>query len=296
VKATRWTYLRPSEIIRHINEAGIEVSHKVVKRLLHKAGLGQRQMAKKASFKENVPGRDEQFKLINTCRSAYLSQNYPVLSIDVKKKELLGKFFRKGQVISNQSIECYTHDFPSYSDGTVVPYGVYDVGKNQGYMILGQSADTAQFNVACLRLYWEIFGSKIYTSNEPILLLLDGGGSNASSNRLFKQELQDWADEIQRVIQVAHYPAYCSKYNPIEHRLFPFITKAWQGVMLDNIQTMKQLIEQRTQNTKSGIKIFVEKIEQVFEKGVTVLDNYLDDCNIVFGEINKKLNYHVIPI
>lgn len=268
----------------------------VVNRLLDHAGIGHRKMAKVETMKHEIEGRDEQFRIIQAYKSMFLDNGYPVFSIDVKKKEMLGRFYRPGQVLSNKEFTCYDHDFSSYAQGKVVPYGVYDIARNEGYMLLGQSPDTAEFNVACLRQYWKNHGANIYPSDSPILLLSDGGGSNASSNRLFKQELQDWADEIGRVIRVAHYPPYCSKYNPIEHRLFPFITKAWEGVMLDNVETMIHLIETRTRNLKCGIKIIAESINLVFKKGIKVLDNYLDACNIIHDSVNEKWNYQIVPM
>jgi Rhodopirellula transposase DDE domain len=296
VNATRWTYLRTSEIKNHLKDKGLQVSRSVIKRLVQKAGLGRRKMSKKLTMKKEIDGRNEQFEVISKQKAEHLSKGYAVLSIDTKSKENLGMFYRDGQITSSEPINCYDHDFTSFSSGRVVPYGVYDVGLNAGYMILGSSADTAEFNVACLRQYWADYGSKNYTNNEPILILADGGGSNASANRLFKQEIQGFADHIGRVIRIAHYPPYCSKYNPIEHRLFPYITKAWEGVMLDSRDTMKQLIEQRTKHLKSGLKIIVDFIEETFKKGVTVFDDYMDYLDINFDEINPKWNYTLSPL
>lgn len=296
VAGVRWTYLRSSELVEQLLNREIQVSVYVIDRLLAQAGIGRRKLAKKETMKADIPGRDDQFKIIQGYKSSFLQNGYPVLSLDVKKKEMLGRFYRSGQVYGDQEITCYDHDFASFSTGKVVPYGVYDVGRNEGHMLLGQSADTAEFNLACLRQYWDHHGSKIYDGDHPILLLVDGGGSNGSTNRLFKQELQDWVDEIGRIVRVAHFPPYCSKYNPIEHRLFPFITRAWEGVMLDSLQTMIQLIESRTRNLKCGIKIFVEAMTRVFHAGVAVFDNYLESCNIIHDPVNGKWNYQVIPI
>jgi hypothetical protein len=291
VDASRWTYLNTNEIKNILIEKGFSVGARVVKRLLNTANLGQRMMSKVVTMKENIDGRNEQFEKIAEYKNEYLTKGYPVLSIDAKKKEQLGRFKRNGQVLSNQPVTCYDHDFPSFSSGKVIPFGIYDVGRNEGHVLLGQSDDTAEFNVACLRQYWEMHGSKHYTNDEPILILADGGGSNASANRLFKQELQMFADEFGRTIRVAHYPPYCSKYNPIEHRLFPWITKAWDGVMLDSEDTMAKLVVERTRHMKSTIKVIVDKIEETFQKGVKVMEGYLDYLDIQFDEINPKWNY-----
>jgi Rhodopirellula transposase DDE domain len=296
VVGVRWTYLNKNEIVGNLMEKGIQAGRGIVARLLGNADLGQRKISKALTMKEEIAGRNEQFEQIAAYKKEYLGNDWPVLSIDTKKKEQLGRFYREGQVLSDKAVKSNDHDFPSFSPGKVVPYGVYDVGRNEGHLLLGQSDDTAEFNVACLRQYWEVHGAALYHNNEPILVLADGGGSNASANRLFKQELQVFADDIGRPIRVAHYPPYCSKYNPIEHRLFPFITKAWNGVMLDGIDTMVRLVEERTKNLKSKIKISVCKIEKAFKKGVTVYDDYLEHMDIVFDEINKKWNYWITPL
>lgn len=296
MKGIRWTYLNTSEIRDRLTQESYSVSKEVVDGLLRKLGLGKRQMKKDRVMKDNITGRDEQFEIINNYRDYYLSRGYAVLSVDVKKKEMLGSFRRGGQIWCNEALNSYDHDYASFSNGKVVPHGIYDLGRQEGYLTLGQSADTAEFNVACLRKYWEGHGSKIYPPQAPILLLLDGGGSNSSRIRLFKQELQEWADEWGMNIRVAHYPPYCSKYNPIEHKLFPIVTRSWKGLMLDTVDTMAKLIEERTKDLASGLKIFVDTIDQVFEKGVNVFDDYLDYCNIKFDAQNPHWNYRVLAM
>lgn len=296
VEGVKWTYLKRSEIKSRLAAKGYQISRRVLRRLLRLAELGQRKLFKNRIMKQHIAGRDEQFEMIRSYRNYYLARGYAVISVDVKKKEVLGPYFRAGQLMSTGSVECYDHDFNSFSSGKVVPHGIYDLGRNEGYITLGQSADTAEFNVACLRQYWQEHGAKVYPAHMPVLLLLDGGGSNGSRNRLFKQELQEWADEFGLNIRVAHYPPYCSKYNPIEHRLFPFITRALEGVMLDSVQTIKKLIEERTEDLACGLRIFVSHLEQTFEKGVTVFDDYLEHCRIKFEKKNRTWNYRVAPM
>jgi len=296
MQGIRWTYLTTSEISQRLIQAGLRVSRAVIEGLLDKLGLGKRQMKKDRIMKDDIIGRDKQFKIIDSYRRYYLGRGYAVLSVDVKKKEMLGAFRRNGQIWCEEALNAYDHDYASVSNGQVVPHGIYDLGRREGYLTLGQSADTAEFNVTCLRKYWAEHGSKLYPPQNPIILLLDGGGSNSSRVRLFKQELQEWADEWNLNIRVAHYPPYCSKYNPIEHKLFPAVTRAWQGLMLDTVETMVRLIEQRTQHLTSGLKIFVDTIDQVFERGVNVFDNYLDYCNIIFDKINPQWNYRILAM
>jgi len=256
MKGVRWAYLATSEIKDHLTRAGHSVGRDTVDVLLRKLGLGKRQMKKDKVMKDNIAGRDEQFEIINSYRDYYLCRGYAVLSVDVKKKEMLGPFRRSGQVWCDDALNAYGHDYASFSNGKVVPHGIYGLGRKEGYLTLGQSADTAEFNVACLRKYWKEHGSKIYPAQTPVLLLLDGGGPNSSRVRLFKQELQEWADEAGINIRVAHYPPYCSKYNPIEHRLFPIVTRSWRGLMLDTVDTIAKLIEERAKNLASGVKVF----------------------------------------
>ena len=295
VSAQKWTYLNAREISVLLLKKGMDVCAKVVKRLLKKLGIGKRKLSKKETMRK-AENRNEQFMKINNYKKYYLSRGYGVFSIDTKKKELLGPFYRSGELYSEREVKCYDHDFSSFSTGKIVPYGIYDLGRNEGYVRIGQSADTAEFSVSCLRHYWEKYGSGIYNKNNPILILADGGGSNGSRNRLFKQELQDWADEENLKIRVCHYPPYCSKYNPIEHRLFPSITNALKGVMLDSVETAVDLIETRTKLASSKLKVFVDKTNEIFEKGIKVFDNYLDYCDIRFDQELGKWNYRILPM
>lgn len=296
VAGVKWTHLSTRELTTELVKQGYGVCEHVVKRLLVEQKLGHRSLSKSQTMKDHIPNRNEQFVKISKLRDHYLSRGYTVLSMDVKKKEETGRFYRPGKAWSVSPVRCYDHDFNSFSSGRVTPHGIYDLGRNEGFITLGQGADTAQFNVACLRKYWKEQGSYKHKEGSPILILLDGGGSNGSRNRLFKQEMQDWADEYGLNVRVAHYPPYCSKYNPIEHRLFPAITRAWNGVMLDGPQTMSELITQRLSNLKSGLQIGVGIMEQTFEKGVKVYDDFLNYCNIVHDPDLPKWNYRILAM
>ena len=295
IKEQKWTYLNAREIGDLLSEKGFSICAKVVKRILKKMGIGQRQLSKKQTMRE-TENRDEQFTKVNNYKKYYLSHGFAVLSIDTKKKELLGAFHRCGKLYSEKEAKCYDHDFPSFATGKAVPYGIYDIGRNEGYMRIGESADTAEFSVSCLKHYWKKYGSKIYDLDNPILIFADGGGSNGSRNRLFKQQLQNWADEENLNIRICHYPPYCSKYNPIEHRLFPTITNALKGVMLDSVETIVDLIGKRTKLARSKLKVFIDKTDQVFETGIKVADNYLNYCNIKFDNELRKWNHRIFPI
>lgn len=297
MSATRWTYLLPSEIGERLLIKGLGTSQAVLKRILVSQGIGSRKLSKQEAIAYPDPEkRNQQFLNIASLKDLYLVNGYPVLSIDVKKKELLGRLFRNGQILCNEAVTCLDHDFKSSSTGVGIPLGIHNEGRREAHVYINDSNDTAEFNVACLRRYWQTTGRHLYQNNEPILLLVDGGGSNSSTNRLYKQELQEFADETRREIRVAHLPPYCSKYNPVEHKLFPFITKAWSGVLLDTVSTMINLVKIRCDNLKCGLKIIAEEIKGVFQKGVTVFDDYLEYCNIVHDEVNPKWNYRIIPM
>lgn len=296
MNGNRWTYLSVTEIQRLLEQKDYKSCWHVINSIISKLGYGQRSLAKKEVMKKEDGDRDQQFKIINGYKEYYLARSYPVLSVDTKKKELLGRFYRSGTCFVNGERSCYDHDFPSFATGKVVPHGIYDIGKNKGHITLCNSKDTAEFNVDCLREYWEKIGRYNYPPGVPILLLLDGGGSNGCTNRLFKQELQDWADEAGLNIRVAHYPAYCSKYNPIEHRLFPAITKFWKGVMLDSMETMKNLISTRGQLLKKELTVSVSILDRVYETGIKVYDDFMESCDIRFDSILSKRNYRVMAM
>lgn len=289
----RWTYLTMREIADKLLELGFQVGTRIIKRLLKKHKMGKRKIAKVQTMK-TVVGRNEQFEKIGQLQEQYLAKGYAVLSMDVKKKEYLGNFYRAGSTYGQAAQVSYDHDYNSFATGRLVPHGIYDLQRREGYLTLGTSADTAEFAADCLKAWWLHYGQHHYDKTHPILMLCDGGGSNGSRNRLFKEGLQKLSNELDITIRIAHYPPYCSKYNPIEHCFFPFITRFWQGVKLDGVQTAQQLIEQRSQMVEK-IKIFVNVMEQQYLKGRKIAKDFLQDCNIVFDQVLGKWNYVVKP-
>lgn len=289
----RWTYLNMREIGIKLMEMGFKVGKKVIKRLLKKHKMGKRKIAKRQTMKITV-NRNEQFEKIESLQRQYVAKGYAVLSMDVKKKEYLGNFYRAGSTYGQQAQVSYDHDYNSFARGCLVPHGIYDLQRQEGYLHLGLSADTAEFATDCLKDWWHSHGQHHYAKENPILILCDGGGSNGSRNRLFKKELQKLVNQLGITIRIAHYPPYCSKYNPIEHRFFPFITRFWQGVKLDSIKTAQQLIEQRSLMIDT-IKISVTTMENQYQKGKQVAKDFLNDCNIVFDQVLGKWNYVVKP-
>ena len=246
--------LKPKEISQRMRDLGCHVRRRIVRKLMKKNGFVLRQSQKKKSYKQH-PNRNEQFEKIKVLKEKHQNSGQPVISIDTKKKALLGNFYRKGELYSQSTIEVLDHDFPSYSEGKVVPHGIYDIGLNKARINLGNSKDTTEFACDSLRAWWDEEGKSDYPDAKEILILCDGGGSNPARSPLFKYDLQELSSSIGLKITVAHYPSYCSKHNPIEHRVFPHVTCACEGVVFDSIDTVKELISKTS--TETGLKVTV---------------------------------------
>jgi len=290
----RWTNLRAWEIVDALkNEYGIKVSRNVVCQLLKKHGYCLRKAQKRQSMKKSVPDRNEQFDNIVKLRSSYMEASNPVISMDTKKKEHLGNFYRDGRLYTLEELKVYDHDFPSFAEGVVIPHSLYDLQLNIGYVQVGTSRDTSEFACDSFRHWWYDYGCKNYPNATSILVLCDGGGSNSSRHYLFKQDLQILADEIGIEIRIAHYPPYCSKFNPIEHRLFPHITRACQGVVFSSLELVTDLISKT--RTQKGLKVFVHVIDKVYQTGRKVSETFKSTMRIVFDKTLSKWNYCAIP-
>ena len=288
-----WTNLRPREIAelmtQHVQEP---VSRRVVRQLLKRHGFVRRQSQKKKSLKTH-PERNAQFERIRQLKGQYLAGGQPVVSIDTKKKEMLGNFYRDGKLHTRQTIEVLDHDFPSYSEGKVVPHGIYDIALNKAHVNLGTSRDTTEFACDSLAHWWHSRGRLDHAQAKQLLILCDGGGSNPSQSPLFQQDLQSLANRTGLEIRIAHYPPYCSKHNPIEHRVFPHITRACEGVVFSSVPLVKHLIE-RT-NTRTGLRVSVDILDKVYEVGRKAADCLKSSLQVVSDAVLPKWNYVVFP-
>ena len=254
-ETVRWTNLSLEEIVTALwEDHDIQVSKNVVRQLLKKHGYRRRKAQKKRTMKQ-AAHRNEQFENIARLKAEYEAAGNPIISLDTKKKEDLGNFYREGQLYTQEELHVYDHDFKSFAEGVVIPHGLYDMRRNIGYVHLGTSHDTSEFACDSFRYWWYTYGQKDYPQAPSILVLCDGGGSNSARQYLFKQDLQALADEIGVEIRIAHYPPYCSKYNPIEHRLFPHVTRACQGVVFAGMEVVQELMEKT--HTQTGLKVFV---------------------------------------
>lgn len=288
----KWTNLSRRQISKRLAVLGTPASRRVVTQLLHQHGYRRRKAVKKKTMGQHRD-RDAQFQNIARIKQEYRDAGQPVISIDTKKKELLGDFYRAGVIDTQEPIRVNDHDFSSHGKGTLIPHGIYDLANNQGYLHLNTSHDTTALACDSIALWWQEHGRRQYPQAKKLLVLCDGGGSNSASTYVFKEDLQALANRLGLEIRVAHYPPYCSKYNPIEHRLFPHVTRACQGVILDTKETAKHYMEKT--ETSKGLKVVVRFLDQVYEVGRKCAAAFKKTMKIVFDDFLPKWNYTAVP-
>jgi DDE family transposase len=206
---------------------------------------------------------------------------------------LIGNFYRPGTLYTQATVETFDHDFPSLAEGVVIPYGIYDLRQKHGYITLGTSHDPSEFACDCLRQWWHNYGRAIYAQANSLLLLCDGGGSNSARTYLFKEDLTKVVQEIGLEIRVAHYPPYTSKYNPIEHHLFPHLTRACQGVVFSSVALVQALMAKAT--TQTGLEVSVHICNKAYATGRKVAVNFKEQMGIIFDEELSQWNYRIPP-
>jgi hypothetical protein len=287
-----WTDLTPQEISTSLRERAVCAGPRIVRRILDGLGFARRQMLKVLPGGDS-PHRDAQFRHLAHLIQEFLEVGNPVLSIDTKKKECLGTLSRDGKVYCQQALKAFDHDFPRLARGVIMPHGIDDLARNQGWMHVGLSRDTTAFACESLRVFWHSDGRCLYPNASAILLLCDGGGRNSCHKHLFKEDLQDVVNDLAVPIRVAHYPAYCSKFNPIERRLFSHVTRACHGVLFDSLQTVLGLIKKT--KTQQGLSVTVRVLDKLYEGGRTVSDTFKKHMPIVFDTVLPKWNYWAMP-
>lgn len=206
---------------------------------------------------------------------------------------MIGDLYRAGTLYTTAEVQTLDHDFPSLAEGVAIPHGIYDVQKNHGYINIGTSHDTSEFAADNLRQWWHAQGTVEYPQATSVLILCDGGGSNASRTYLFKAELEKFAQETGLEVRVAHYPPYTSKYNPIEHRLFPHLTRVCQGVIFHSVEMVKELMSKAT--TKTGLSVRVNILNKVYATGRKVRAAVKEQMRIIFDEELPQWNYRLLP-
>lgn len=287
-----WTYLSSTEIAQRLDRLGTPVCPDTARSLLEEFGFHKRQTEKTKAM-GNTPFRNEQFENIARLKQQYLDSPNPIISMDTKKKELLGEFFRAGQSWSDGANAVFDHDFPSYADGKIIPHGLYDLKRNVGHITLGVSRDTSQFACDSFRVWWQRHGARTYADAKSILLLCDGGGSNNCRHYIFKEDLQRLVNRIGVPIRVAHYPPHCSKYNPIEHRLFPHVTRAWSGVVFRTLDIVITCL--RRVWTSTGLKVTYAVLDKVYQLKRQASECFLESFPIQFEALLPDWNYTVVP-
>ncbi len=253
-----WTDLTPQEISQSLQKQAVCAGPRLVRRMLDGLGLARRQRLKVLPGGDS-PHRGEQCRHLAHLIQEFLEAGHPVLSIDTKKKAYLGTLYRDGKVSCQQALKAFAHDFPSLAAGVIIPHGIDDRARNQGWMHVGLSRDTTACACESLRLFWYNDGQRLSPNASALLLLCDGGGSNSCHKHLFKEDLQGGVNDLGVPIRVAHYPAYCSQFHPIERRRFSHVTRACQGVLFDSLHTVMGLI-QKTQ-TQQGLSVTVRVLD-----------------------------------
>jgi hypothetical protein len=290
----RWTCKSVRQLTAELSRMKHQVSHQVVADLLH--GLGYSLQAnRKTKEGTNHPDRNAQFEHLNGKVKWSLQRRQPVISVDTKKKELVGDFKNNGRELrpKGEPERVRVHDFVDPELGRATPYGIYDLGRNSGWVSVGMDHDTAEFAVETIRRWWRSMGQPIYPDARRLLITADAGGSNGSRLRLWKVELQKLADETGLRIVVCHFPPGTSKWNKIEHRLFSYISQNWRGKPLRSYETIVNLIAATT--TSTGLKVHAELNTELYQAGIKISDKELQQLNIHRDKFHGDWNYEIRP-
>lgn len=294
MRPLRWTCKSTSNLAADLNEQGFTVSPSSVRSLLKDIGYSLQGTRKRFEGKQS-PDRNKQFEYISKATEEFQRRGSPVISVDAKKKELVGNFSNGGQEWQRQGhpIEVEAYDFINKDLGKVTPYGTYDLTHNLGWVNVGTDKDTARFAVRSIECWWEELGERLYPDAKEILIMADGGGSNGSRNRLWKRSIQEWANREGLSVMVCHFPPGTSKWNKIEHRMFCHITRNWRGTPLVSHEVIVELIGSTT--TKEGLSIGVSLDLDTYPTGLKVSDEEMESLNITRADFHGEWNYVIAP-
>lgn len=290
----KWTTKSVSHLKGALEQMGHTVAETTIRQVLHALGYSLR------ANKKNIEGsshadRDEQFAHIKAKCQQFEQHANPIISVDCKKKELIGQFKNNGEewVAKGEHTEVSVYDFLSLSDGKAIPYGVYDLVHNQGFVNVGIDHDTAEFAVESIRRWWRQWGRELYPGKTQLLITADGGGSNGVRNRLWKKALQELSNDEQLAITVAHYPPASSKWNKIEHRLFSFISINWRATPLTSLEVVLELISHTT--TNEGLTVTAQMDSHEYPTGRKVTDDEVAALHLVREAFHGEWNYTILP-
>lgn len=292
MKNIKWTHLSTYFIAKSLKSKGYFISEDTVGRMLKEEKYSL-QANKKMYEGKSHPDRDEQFCYINDQVDIFLDKKQPVISVDTKKKELVGNFKNAGQVWTKngQAKHVNAYDFPSFSKGKAVPYGAYDINLNKGFVNVGINNDTAEFAVESIRQWWKQLGIKYYPKAKELLITADSGGSNGYRNRGWKYFLNKFARETGLKVTVLHFPPATSKWNKIEHRMFSFISMNWKGEPLTDYEVIINFIKNTT--TDKGLKIYARLDKNKYEKGKKFSEEEMEKINIHYHHSHPEWNYTI---
>ena len=289
----KWTRRTTAKVAEELQALGIRVCDRTVARLLKQMNYSLRVNHKKLS-RVSPEDRDVQFACIAQLRECCAAEGLPLISVDTKKRELVGQFKNTGASWEHRPVLVNEHDFRSQAEGVAIPYGIYDMQANQGTVFVGTSYDTPEFAVDAIEQWWRFEGQRRYRQTNRIAILADCGGSNGPSCRAWKYGLHRKLCERHGLnVTVAHYPSGASKWNPIEHRLFSEISKNWAGRPLDSYETILNYI--RTTRTTTGLRLRAHLIRKQYEKGIKVPDSMMNELSIKKGAELPKWNYTLSP-
>ena len=294
--AVKWTHLAAWSISKYLKSShSLNVSCICIRRILKANGYVKRKPLK-AIATGNSPHKEVQFLVIATfCRTFKLTKQNPMLSIDTKKKEIIGNLTRNKAFYQKKTnlVKVFDHDFPNLADDKAIPHGIYDIRLNKGFITLGNSAETADFIVDNLEFWWINYGIHTYPDANNILIFCDGGGANGHRHYRFKQCLQTLTKSIGITITIVHYPPYCSKYNPIERMLFSQIHRTMDNTLLVSLEQMKTIIE--TTTTSAKLSVVVRIVRKKYEYKLPSDPNLIDKNRIIHAHILPQFTYSIIP-
>ena len=289
----RWMRRSPGKLAAQLTREGLAISASTVRRLLKQHRFSLR-VNRKCLAHTRHPDRDPQFQRIAALRRQCAAEGVPLISVDTKKKELVGLFKQAGRTWEQTSPRVNDHDFPSDAEGRAVPYGIHDLHANRGSVFVGDSADTPQFAVDCIETWWRTERPARYPHARRLVILADSGGSNGCRPRAWKYALQHTLCNPHGLrVTVAHFPTGCSKWNPIEHRLFSFISLNWAGRPLDSFETILKYI--RTTTTQTGLQVTATRITKQYAKGTRISDEQMAALALFPARELPKWNYEIRP-
>ena len=293
INGLKWTRKTTLKISRELHKAGIVVSPKTVARLLRGLKFSLRVNHKKVAGKSS-PFRNQQFEYINRTRRRFERQGWPAISIDTKKRELVGRFKNAGATWERTPVLVNDHDFRTDASGVAIPWGIFDTQANRGQVFIGTSHDTPAFSVTALAQWWSGAGRRRYPHTKRLLILADCGGSNGARTRAWKYELQTrFCNRFGLTLTVCHYPPGTSKWNPIEHRLFSEISKNWAGQPLESYETVLNFI--RTTKTATGLVVNATLLDGDYPTGIKVSEAQMNEVNLRQHRVLPMWNYTFVP-